>query len=381
MFLRVLKTVGKGVLILLVTLVLDVAGAQVAKRFFEFWSYSEHNKKYRTYSDIYHHGLAPNITVIGKWGPRLYPITTNSLGFKDGEMRRIPAQAARPRLLFMGDSFTEGVGVAYADTFVGRIGQALAGRGVSVLNAGVNSYAPSIYFARTRHLLDEEGLQVDGVVVFLDVSDIWDEAMEYSLSEKGTVKADYPPGHLEKSSRRNFLKDNSIIANFSYRLRDLFYYYYNYFSLQRAGASKHFPGATIDPNVAKMIMFERGMWTISDEDFARYGRQGLDKAGRVMDRLYRLLGERGIPLTIAVYPWPAQIVARDLDSRQVRFWRQWAGERGVPFIDLFPLFIDSRPAEEVLNELFMPGDIHWNEKGHALVARTVLQHGIAGIIP
>ena len=81
----------------------------------------------------------------------------------------------------------------------------------------------------------------------------------------------------------------------------------------------------------------------------------------------------GINLIVVVYPWPDQIINRDLNSRQVSFWQAWAKGRNVQFVNLFPAFISDKDGEATIREYFIPGDVHWNESGHRLVAEKFLR--------
>ena len=71
-----------------------------------------------------------------------------------------------------------------------------------------------------------------------------------------------------------------------------------------------------------------GLWTVDDRLFEAYGREGLETAREDMDRLRDVLRGHGIPLTVAVYPWPDQILHHDRDSRQASFWRRWTADNG-----------------------------------------------------
>jgi hypothetical protein len=113
---------------------------------------------------------------------------------------------------------------------------------------------------------------------------------------------------------------------------------------------------------------------VDDRLFEAYGREGLETAREDMDRLRGVLRGHGIPLTVAVYPWPDQVLHRDRESRQASFWRHWAADNGAGFIDYFPRFIDGTPAREVLDRYFIPGDVHWNEAGHRLIAEGFLEY-------
>ena len=42
-------------------------------------------------------------------------------------------------------------------------------------------------------------------------------------------------------------------------------------------------------------------------------------------------------------------------------------------MNLAPAFFFAGPAEKVLDELFIEGDVHWNRAGHRLVANEFLK--------
>jgi len=87
-----------------------------------------------------------------------------------------------------------------------------------------------------------------------------------------------------------------------------------------------------------------------------------------MEALSALCASHGVKLTIAVYPWPAQIVRHDLDSRQVRIRSEFAAARRIDVINLFPAFISAEDLKSTLARLYIRGDNHWNEAGHHEVA-------------
>jgi hypothetical protein len=289
-------------------------------------------RKFRRLSPYYHHDLEPNRSVDGvRWGPLAYDLRTNSLGFKDRRVREVPLRSDLHRILLLGDSFTEGIGFAYEDTFAGRIAAALSSEGVEILNAGVASYAPSIYWRKARYLLEEVGLEFDEVVVFLDISDAQDDAESYYFDAEGNVKA-----------RRAHPAQMAELKQ---------------------------------PKQPYGLGRRRGRWTVDEALFEEYGRRGLEKMDEYMTGLLALLHEHGISLTVAVYPWPEQVVAGDLDSHQSRYWRRWSEEHGVHFLDYFPVFVrgDTRgQRERALRRSYIAGDNHWNDQGHAIVAERFI---------
>jgi lysophospholipase L1-like esterase len=114
-----------------------------------------------------------------------------------------------PRVLFVGDSFTEGVGLPWEKTFVGKVQTSLAPSGVEVLNAGVNSYCPLLIKHRLRELIEKQGLELDRVVVLIDISDVLQE-LQYRETLDGSVEAiPYAPFEREAKTldRANRIQD------------------------------------------------------------------------------------------------------------------------------------------------------------------------------
>jgi len=84
------------------------------------WLQNKIEKSYRVRSDIYHHDLAKSKAVKNaSYRNYIYSAYTDSLGFKDKAVRNVPLSSNKYRILFIGDSFTEGIGLDYEKTFVG----------------------------------------------------------------------------------------------------------------------------------------------------------------------------------------------------------------------------------------------------------------------
>ena len=234
-----------------------------------------------------------------------------------------------------------------------------------MLNAAVFSYSPIIYHRKIQYLLEERGLRFDLLIVFIDISDIYDEAEYYRLDDVGNVvstakaRKDFDVFVPRQTLGRRFklaFKDNSLIVRFGDALKDTI----------RLMIKCPEP-------IACMTGSPRAMWTVDEETFRKYGALGLRWAAAAMDRLAALAGRHDIAMTVVVYPWPEQIMRQDLESRQVSFWHAWAKRQGVDFVNLFPVFIDGNDPLERVKRYYIEGDTHWNAEGHALVARALLE--------
>lgn len=305
-------------------------------------------RSYRVKSDIYDHGLAPNRLIPDAvWGKRRYELVTNSLGFKDATARDIPLKTSNYRIVFIGDSFTEGIGVVYRDTYVGRIAAALKEQRIDVLNAAVASYSPKLYLAKVRHLVENVGLGFDELFVSIDISDPSDDIAYHRIGKYYTDRPPAPKDYVQQA--KDFISENTVLTHFFLKLtKDL---------LEPPRDAEHW----------------RSRWT-DEGGYLNHHTLGLELNAKNMDELAALLSQKGIRLTVAVYPHPRQIKAGRLDSLAVTYWRQWASEHNAGFVDLFPRFIDGRDWQEVVDTYFIPGDIHVNEKGHEVFAAAFLDH-------
>lgn len=338
-----------------IVVVLDVLLAQVYKLAGPEWRTTDYH--YRVKSALYDHDLATDVETEGVSGGIHFPVRTNNLGFRDANVRKVSLRNDAFRLVFIGDSFTEGIGVPYEDTFVGIIAEHLKSEGIEVLNAAVSSYSPAIYYRKIKYLIEKVGLEFDELIVFVDISDVEDEALYYALDDQENVVRLRPPANPPSLVRtvKTFLKENSVAVRFGDLLKDKLISSWN-------------------PPDAIGSMRDRAMWTGDNVLFARYGELGLRKARRNMDRLLRLLCRHNVDLTIVVYPWPHQIISHDLHSLQVKYWRAWAEENEVEFLNLFPLFITGENESAIIANYFIPGNVHWNTNGHRLVADAFLTY-------
>lgn len=345
-------------------------------------------RSYRRRDSLYHHGLAPMMRVDSAlWGSVFYRLRTNSLGFKDAEPRIIPAASDKPRVVIIGDSFAEGVGVEFDSTTAGRLAVRARSAGVDVLNAAVASYSPVIYLRKMQDLLERRSLRVDEVVVFIDISDIMDETY-LDLDENGRVQG-HPPGGWE--GHLQMPDDGMSTGTLNLRLRRLLSTHS--FAVYRAlsviahpirsfgqfgwtGKRAAYAGPSCEPPITEDNLLCRGGWTSNAAIMDKFGRAGLAKARQHMTELATLLKQRGIPMTVVIYPWPYQLQWNDRHSIQSTFWRDWAREQQVGFVDLFPPFfaqVDSTSVDVVTKRFFLDGDVHWSTRGHGFVEQHFVQ--------
>jgi len=95
------------ILVIAVWIILDTTAAMLLPR-----------REIGTPSPYYHHDLKKSFKLDRNIQGRKYTVYTNSLGFIDKSNRTVALKSGKYRILFMGDSFTEGSGYPYDQTLL-----------------------------------------------------------------------------------------------------------------------------------------------------------------------------------------------------------------------------------------------------------------------
>ena len=323
---------------------------------------------------VRHHAYKPNCSFTDHWGKAWYDFSTNSLGMRDEKIRDVPLTDSQPRILLLGDSFTEGQ-LAWKESYAGMIAARLPQ--YDFLNGGVGSYAPSNYLNVARKAL-AAGVEIDEVIVFLDTGDTADEAAFYRDTDTSGAVAG--PLH-QRWNTSWYAKLRYLIAKHLLLTNHVVEY------IERqlvAHGHYHLTMTLLDVNAFDV---EGAAWPYRKVDetdpypsgYAPLGVDGgIAKEKTKMYSLWQELKQHHIPLTVVVYPYPGQVVHDTVDSRQVLIWRQWCEDKCKRFISLFPAFLsarDSCPQDQpgcwyINNYIF--GDFHYNATGNALVAHIII---------
>lgn len=337
---KVLRILGQTFVILMLTLALDfVLLATVFSGMKQRWADAATAYTQAYISTDYDHDLAPNEKSQRAWGNIVYPWQTDRYGFRTGACAPGETEMDRPAIFVIGDSFTEAIGSSYEKSFAGLMACDAAKQGKALWNLGVASYSPVIYHRKIRVAAQRLGIKPAEIYVFLDLSDIDDDANVYHVASDGTVSS--TPFHWFHIGQ--FLLGNFATFRLAYDL-----YLSSPFSTVAA------------------LGRERGRWPFDPALMEKWGRRGLELAGHNLDRVVDICREWDCRVTLVVYPWPESVDAGDRDSIQVTHWRAWAASRNVRFIDGFAPFF-REPADLALRKYFIAGDVHFTELGHRLL--------------
>ena len=261
---------------------------------------------------------------------------------------------------------------------IGGLIQNKLGEDFEVLNSAVASYSPGIYYLKTKYYI-EQGYTFDYALVFLDVSDIFDELfLKYSEDNSRITNHDFKKPIHKRSFYKvgNFLTSNTVLFKFLLYLSDQTEILKNYVKLKYK-ASKRFEKSFFnttkeDALFFRMLTVERGYWTFDEEAYLEV-QQGIEKSDFFLKKLYNLFEKNNIKPYLIVYPWPTQIYYGD-KKHQV-YWHNFSKENNVNFINLYGQFENKNKRKFILDN-FIFGDIHWNKEGTLKIFNGLNKKGV-----
>lgn len=331
-----------------------------------------HPRLLRVANRIFDHTLSANFDDFDLYRERRYRVYTNNLGFKDTAVREASLISSTRRIVLIGDSFTEAIGLPFEDSFAGMLyaaGQVHKPK-IEILNAGVGSYSPIIYYKKVKYFLDL-GLQFDELVVLPDMSDVLDEAVRYFCIDDDPEYRKHCTNEdayrFENASgfgaflQKRFIVTDNVRMWIKYRL-----HMWNNFG--KNPKLEHSPlDAWSDPDLIARFGWQRF--------FAPLGIEGgITRSLKNMQNLSDLLRARGIKLVVAVYPYGAQIADQQSANHQIAMYQEFCARHGAQFINLFPIFFAAAKAHaDWRTRYFLPDDIHYNREGNRLVFAELIR--------
>ena len=308
---------------------------------------------------VYHHGLRKNSKYKKMRGFNgLINFCTDNHGFKYNCKDII--RGKKFDFAFIGDSFTEGIGLNYEETFAGVLEQETT---KTIANLGVVSYSPSIYLSKINYFL-KEGYKFNHIIVMIDVSDLYDDNFYYVLNNDLTVSTNF--------SRNKSLKRKEILRSF-FPLTNFYA-----FILRSYDKKNKINNKTLKPSFAPHQTL-KASWTYSKNDkiidITSISRAQIDMINK-MEQLHKLLKKNSIKMSLAVYPWPQQLKHDVVYSKHVKMWEEFCFSRCNNFINFFPTFFDKKKESsfiDVYKKYYFWNDVNFNKEGNKLLADKLIK--------
>lgn len=269
----------------------------------------------------------------------------------DGWRRPDPPPPAHPsrRVLFIGDSFTWGWGVAQGEVFSDRLQQRLP-PDVAVSNRGVNGYATSQEYLLLQRELAEPAY--DTVALLFFFNDVDDNVSPkrgrrplFALEGDALVPLNQPPEPMMSATKR-FIMDHSR----AYQLGNI-----------------------------GVELFERWLHaTFRDKPVAAGDINYRDLPGapvtmRLLREMHRWVAAHGAQFVLVYVPYASEIEPGRPDYPLARaghaLLRDVAAQEEIPLIDLTDRFRAEAQRGQIL---VFAHDDHWTAAGHQVAAQALL---------
>jgi len=330
--------------------------------------FNEPEKDWRLYHNIYHHDIRKKREVKLVWGAtgESYIVCSDLNGFKSkcNNNKKIKNYD----YAFIGDSFVEGIGLKYEDTFVGILADKY--KNLNIANLGVSSYGHSIYYSKIKYLLNS-GYKFNHLVLVPDISDIQDEAVYYKLC--GDIVISRTTNNCEIAKNKKFKwKLKHLTSKYAPQTFKLYYhamgflknpskYIYNLFEKK--------------PYVFEKFNFDhpRGEWTYNPKSkfYGEGVRSAVQTTLQISEKLYELLENNNIKLSVIVYPWPNQIRHDINKNNHYKMWEKFCKSRCYMFVNTGDYFFKSKNelgAKKTYDKYYFKGDVHFNIAGNKILS-------------
>jgi len=329
---------------------------------------------YGVASREYHHGYPPNKKMYkGLVDGKKIVVKTNQDGLRSSYTRDVFSRY-KNRVVIIGDSFTFGVGVRQDATFPALVETHLRnhlGRAdVAVLNAGIISFSPFL-----EHLLLTGRLLFYApttVLLFLDATDIGDDYIyqEQARYDHGRIYFDVPREHEEAYY-------GTVVHVLS-----------SYLSLPvtlirgpKLNPAPKFDYYNFRINIEGIV--ESNRFFIYRHPLAST-RSYFQNTESSIQKIAQACKSSGARFVLIVAPrfhhWNQNECPKNWENdpyslnepfqfEYFKFFHEVADQQDFPTLDLLPAFKKTKEFP-----LVFENDPHWNEKGHAFVARIITDY-------
>ena len=359
----------KLIIILLLFLTLDIIGTNVYQKI-DLIIKSKDN--FRELNPVYHHELKKNYAGKGHKNEKIFTDKNGLIILEKDKDKKINLEN-KDNYIFIGDSFTQGAGIDYKNTFAGIITKELKKKNQNVINMSTISYSPSIEYLKIKYFVENNSLKFSKLFLFLDLSDPYDELYRCKLKNQKIVNREIKKNPFKKNlnqqilfQSKNFIINNTTITfSFLKILKDLL-------------IKKDKNEEAFFEKYGFIINHQANIWTYDEEYYASEGYKGIDLCKKYLLEINNLVKEMKAELTIIVYPWPGQIYRNDYNIKQASIWKEWTLENSVNFLDLSSIFYENQIVKnkknrlKIIDEFYLQKDMHFNEKGHKLVSKKLL---------
>ena len=207
-----------------------------------------------------------------------------------------------------------------------------------------------------------KNLKFEHVILFLDISDYYDEAYYQFDKDKYSVM------NSKRDQRRIWLRENFPLTNF-----------YMYV-LKKIGNKKEKDNDKTTETIFNESAKRKTFWLNKNINETKINGKSIitihEETKNYIDQIYKILEEKNIKFSLAIYPWPQNLINTQNNSFYRKEWKEFCQNKCEYFIDYFDDFIDEVNKigfEKVYEKYFFRNDVHFNKEGNLLIANRIIE--------
>ena len=321
--------------------------------------------------------LGPHFNGESRYGKKYFFVKTDQNGFRVNHLdneEKLKKSYLEDKIYFIGDSFTYGVGLNWDETFIGVLNKDF---NLNAINAGVNSYSPTVYKYKLRNLIEKGIINSNQkIVIGLDISDVFDESTRWTeyrgrpASIEKVHKFKNLPLAEEINEKNKSIKNKKLKQPNFYNRKNFKLTYQIYYGLENF--VKNFI-EDIQVRNNDRSKFSHKNWSTLKDKYSPLGVEaGLEKIRQNLIQISQLASDNNNDLYILIYPWPAQLAYRNSFN-----WERYTKNICIEIscagvINAFPYFISYKEnRRNWQKELYIKGDMHFNKKGNYILAEII----------
>jgi lysophospholipase L1-like esterase len=361
-----LRSLAVNLLLLFIVVAVMLALIEITLKILHIPRYSTPSDEYRRSNEVWNHEFTPNS--YGKLASSEYDTDyyINSFGLRNKEI----GNKTQYRILFIGDSFTEGVGVDMEQNIPSQFQSLMdsAGYDVEVINGGIWGSSPIL-----EKLYLEDKLYVlkpDMVILDLDLSDVADDYRYGKIAVYNGSKVVAVPGSRVSSEG---WRGNIEYLCMKYRFNICMLMGRSFYRLTNLDLQK-------DPNFVKGNI-ESDTWFLTRYNLTPEQKKYYNATFGYLKEIKAYCDSRNITFVLVTYPYGHQVNADEWKQGRARLYfdeypvysleffsdvAAFAKKNNIAYIDTYYKFNNTKEFP-----LFYSLDNHMTAKGYRLVAEGI----------
>ena len=353
---QILKTTAKYLILFL-----------IADVIFSNYIYKDDFSHSCSTSNIEFWELTPNCNVTEKYvkHSKAYKVLTDKNGLRFSGLPRDPK---KKNIIFLGDSFTYGLGLSYEDTYIGYLEE--KNLNYNLLNYGVIGYSPSVYHYQLNEIISSK-VNFDKIILTLDISDFAEESSQWSYENDDKFPTRINGFEKEVESKANFKERNFKASRFVASKINNFFRNIKLIFFKSVREKNKIPGRS---EMGRFLYTD-----IKDTDQILWSPLGFERGVKKIEEKIKIIStlakSSNAEFYILIWPWPDTLRFGQKKFNLEKFSKDLCIKSDCQkVINVIAEFENIKKTDKNwLNNLFIHGDLHTNKLGNQVIGETIMK--------